>query len=496
MKKFILFFRNYFLQNFSEEQRIVKNSFWLALARFGGSLLRAILIIYAFKILGPTLQGSFSLAMNFVLIFSVIPDFGLTAILIRELAKVYKKMQTFADKPRMQENEKRKILANALLAVVFFLFISLIIINLTKDIFIKDNLALTLIFILSIFLVFDVLREFFYSLFRAREKMEFQAFSHLFTNLILLILGIIFLKLDPQPINLAFAYLLASFFGFLLTIFLLHKEIFYNYFKFFQIKFTFSLLNKSWPIGLANFLFLLLTYLDSLIIGWFHPAKDVGLYSSVVKLIEFLYFFPASLAMSIFPIVSKNEDKENLKNTIHFGLEFALLISLPMFVGLFILAKDIILLLYSQEYLEAGPALSLISFSLPFNFLLLIFIDVLIALDKRKELLIYDFFIVFINFFLNLLFVPRFSYFAASAITSFSALISLIFAYLVLKKYIDFSLLNLHFINYLIASILMGIAIYFLPLHLILKIISGVLIYFGVLWLLKDKLLLRILKHQ
>ncbi len=482
MRQLILSFKNYFLKNSSEEQRIVKNSFWLALARLGGSLLRAILIIYAFRVLGPTLQGSFSLAMNFILIFSFIPDFGLTAILIREISKFYE--------------ERKKILANAFLAVLVLLFISLLAINFTKDIFIKDKVALTLIFILSLFLVFDTLREFFYSIFRIQEKMELQALSHLLTNFLLFLLGIIFLKVNPQPINLAIAYLLASLGGFFLTIFLLRKEIFYNYFNFFQTKVAFSLLNKSWPIGLANFLFLLLTYLDSLIVGWFHSSKDVGLYSSVVKLIEFLYFFPAALAMSIFPIVSKKEDNEHLKKTIHFGSELAILISLPMFVGLFILAKDIIILLYSTKYLEASPALSLISFSLPFNFLLLIYIDVLIALDKRKELLIYDFFIVFINFFLNLLFVPRFSYFAASAITSLSALISLIFAYLILKKYVDFSLTSLHFVNYLFSSILMAGVIYFLSLHLIFKIIIGVLIYFGVLWLLKDKLLLRILKRQ
>ena len=471
----------YLLNNFSEEQRIVKNSFWIALARFGGSLLRAILIIYSFRILGPSLQGSFSLAMNFILIFSFIPDFGLTAVLIREIIK--------------NQSQRREILANAFLAVFFLLFLSILIINLTKFIFIKDELAQTLIFILSLFLIFDTLREFLYSLFRAEEKMELQALSHLTTNFILLLLGVLLLKIKPHPFSLSQAYLFASFLGFLLTFLLLRKEIIFNYFKFFKSKLVFDLLNKSWPIGIANFLFLIITYLDSLIVGWFHPPKDVGLYTSVVKLIEFLYFFPAALAMAVFPILSK-KDKNDFQKTISFGFQLSFFISLPILGGLLVLSKEIIGFIFGEKYLPASLGLQLISFSLPFNFLLLILIDALIALDKRKELLIYDFIVVILNFLLNLLFVPRYSYFASSLITSISSFISLIFALFILKKYIPLSLKELKIFNYLLTTILMMFLVYLLPFHLVIKVILGALFYFTFLFLLKDPFLLKLTKHS
>jgi O-antigen/teichoic acid export membrane protein len=471
----------YLFNNFSEEQRIVKNSFWIALARFGGSLLRAILIIYSFRILGPSLQGSFSLAMNFILIFSFIPDFGLTAVLIREIIK--------------NQSQRREILANAFLAVSLFLLFSLLIINLTKFIFIKDELAQTLIFILSLFLVFDVLREFLYSLFRAEEKMEFQALSHLTTNFLLLLFGIWLLKIKPHPFSLSQAYLIASFLGFLLTFLLLRKEIIFNYFKFFQSKIVFDLLNKSWPIGIANFLFLIITYLDSLIVGWFHPPQDVGLYNSVVKLTEFLYFFPAALAMAVFPILSK-KDKDDFQKTISFGFQLSFFISLPILGSLLVLSKEIIGFIFGEKYLPASLGLQFISFSIPFNFLLLILIDALIALDKRKELLIYDLIVVVLNFLLNLLFVPQYSYFASSLITSISSFISLIFALFILKKYVPLSLKELKISNYLLTTILMMLLVYLLPFHLIIKVISGALFYFIFLFLLKDPLFLKLTKHS
>jgi O-antigen/teichoic acid export membrane protein len=471
----------YLFNNFSEEQRIVKNSFWIALARFGGSLLRAILIIYSFRILGPSLQGSFSLAMNFILIFSFIPDFGLTAVLIREIIK--------------NQSQRREILANAFLAVFFLLFLSILIINLTKFIFIKDALAQTLIFILSLFLIFDTLREFLYSLFRAEEKMELQALSHLTTNFLLLLFGVLLLKIKPHPFSLSQAYLLASFLGFLLTFLLLRKEIIFNYFKFFKSKSVFDLLNKSWPIGIANFLFLIITYLDSLIVGWFHPPKDVGLYTSVVKLVEFLYFFPAALAMAVFPILSK-KDKDDFQKTISFGFQLSFLISLPILGGLLVLTKEIIGFIFGEKYLPASLGLQLISFSIPFNFLLLILIDALIALDKRKELLIYDLIVVILNFLLNLIFVPFYSYFASSLITSISSFISLIFALFILKKYVPFSLKELKVFNYFLTTILMMPLVHLLPFHLVIKVILGALFYFTFLFLLKDPFLLKLTKHS
>lgn len=464
-------------KNYSEEQRIIKNSFWIAFSRFVGSLLRAFLIIYSFRILGPSLQGSFSLAMNFVLIFSFIPDFGLTAVLIREI---------------IQNKEKKKeILANSILALSLFLFITLLFINLAKGIILKDFLAIKLVFILSIFLIFDTLREFLYSLFRAEEKMQFQGITHILTNLFLFIFGIYFLNLNPSPLYLSYAYLISGFLGFLITFLILRREILYNFFRFFNYKLIFSLLNKSWPIGFANFLFLILTYLDSLIIGFFHSVKDVGLYNATVKLSEFLYFFPAALAMAVFPILNKKlKEKEEVNRVLSFAFKLSFFISLPIFVGIFVLAEEIIVLIFGEEYIASSLALKLISFSIPLNFVLLILVDSLIALDKRKELLIYDFLVVFFNFFLNLIFVPKFSYFSSALIMSFSMFLSVIFAYFVLKKYINFSLNLKDYFNYFLTSFLMGIVIYFLPLNTILKIVFGAIFYFSFLYLLKEPLLI------
>lgn len=472
---------NYLFKNFSHEQTIVKNSFWIALSRVLSSFFRAILVILSFRILGPEYQGSFYLAMNFLLIFSVIPDFGIVPIFIRELTK--------------GDKEEKYLVANFLVTFFLLFLFSLPLIFLGEKLIVKDLLAKKIIWILVIFVFFDIFRELLYALFRAQEKMEYQAFSFSLTNFLILIFGIFFLLKFKHPYFLALAYLLGGFLGFLFTLFLLNFRVIFNYFKFFEFKNIIKILNQSWAIGIANFIFLLITYIDSLILGYLSTTKAVGIYNSVVKINEFLYFLPLSLAMALFPKITKNlEKKEEIRNILNFGFSLALLLSLPLVFGVFTLSFDFLNFLYGKDYLEADLALKLISLSIPFNFLFLILVDTLIALDKRRELLKFDFLILIINIFLNIIFIPYFSYFASSLITSFSSLLSFLFSFFLVKKYINFSFNLKEIKNYLLASFLMTLLISFLSFHLILKILIGIIFYFFYLWLLEDKILIKILK--
>ncbi|MER3581585.1 MAG: hypothetical protein C4347_01925, partial [Patescibacteria group bacterium] len=244
-----------------------------------------------------------------------------------------------------------------------------------------------------------------------------------------------------------------------------------------------------------NFIFLLITYIDTLILGYFRNVKEVGIYNSVVKINEVLFAIPFALASAAFPAITKKlKNQEGVEDVLEFGLKFALFISLPIFWGVFFLSKDFINFLYGKEYLDGDLALKLISFSIPFNFLTLILIDTLIALDKRKELLKFDFLTLLINVILNIIFIPYFGFFAASLITSISSFIFFIFSFLLVKKFIKIHLTHLKIHKYLIISFLINLIFVFIPINFILKIILIALVYFGFMYLIKEEIMIRFLK--
>lgn len=472
--------------NISPLQIVTKNTFWIVFGRVSSGILRAILVIYSARILGVKDFGSFTLAMNFVLIFSFLPEFGLSTILTRELAK--------------KEIESNKVFSTIFLLTILFSITTFLLVLFTSPIFIHDKKALSIISILGLMMIFDVLREFVYAIFRAEEKMEKQGLLHFFTNLILFILGMCVLFIKPRLDLLAFSYLISVFCGTIIG-FYINSKFLKNFRLIKEPQLYIKFFNSSWPIALANFIFFLLLYTDSIILGLFHSSYYVGLYNSTVKLTEFLVFFPQAIALSIFPIFSRNIfDKDKLRYYIELGIKLSFILVFPVVIGGVMLAEKIIDLIFGYNYLPAADAFKIIIFSILGIAPFLLLTNLLIAIDKRKELLIFDSVVLLINVVLNLILVPKFHFYATSYSTVVANYLGCIFALLVSKKYVEFEFNN-HIVKPFISSLFMGFVVWFIKeFSIFLSIPLGALIYLLMLIILKEKIiienLVKILKYD
>ena len=474
-------FLNLLLKNISSYQIITKNAFWLGSSKIIGGILRALLVIFSARILGPEHYGNFSLAINFVLIFSFLPEFGLTSILTRELSK--------------EKEEKRYDIFNCIFSISLILsFLSYILIFLVGYFTIKNPVAFKLLPILGLMMIFDVLREMIYSIYRAQLKGELQGILHFFTNLLLFILGFSLLKIFKSEFYLAIGYTIAIFLGFILSMLFA-----FDFIKKLKLIFNWILyknyFNSSWPIALGNTLYLLLLYTDSVILSWYHPTSLVGIYNSAVKINEFLILLPTGIALSILPLLSKNlSEKEILKDQINFSIYLNYLITLPVISGIFILSDKIVNFVFGGEYIFAHIALKILIPSFLASSFFMIYSQLLIALDKRKELLLYEFISFLINLVFNLIFIPKYGIIAASFNTTLSNYIALFFAHFYIKKYVDVNIFN-NIKNPLIASLVMSVLVTFIKsLFLPLIVLFGFILYILTLFLLKDELTLKILK--
>ncbi|MGC8981590.1 MAG: flippase [Minisyncoccia bacterium] len=471
MKKII----NLFFNNISLTQIITKNSFWIIGGKLLGGILRALLVIFSARILGPDLYGGFSLAMNFVLIFSFLPELGLTAILTRDLSK--------------KESDKEKVFNGIFsLSILISLFSYLLILFLGK-IFIKYEISLKILPILGIMMIFDVLREFSYSVYRAELKGELHGIFHFLTNLILFIIGVYSLYRFRSPIYLSYAYFVGVGLGCILSFSFLGKYI-KNFRFLFNLKLYKDFFNSSWPIALANALYLLLLFIDSIILGWFFPSYYVGLYTSSVKVNEFLVVIPSGISLAILPMISKNlNNKDRIKKILELGFKLTFIIILPIIFAVFVLANNMISFIFGPKYILGSYALKILIPSLLPITIFMIFSQFLIAIDRRKELIIYDFLAFFINFVVNLFIIPKFDYIGAAYTTSLSNFLLFLFGFYVVKRYVDFELWSFSY-KPLIASLIMVIFIIFLKnLQILLISFLGALIYLIVLFLLKEEIL-------
>ena len=465
---------HFLTKNISPLQIITKNSFWITIGKILGGILRALLVIFSARILGPDLYGSFALAINFVLIFSFLPELGLTAILTRELSK--------------RKEEKEKIFNEILSFSLILSFLSYILILILGRIFIKDFKAIQILPILGIMMIFDVLREFSYAVYRAELKAELQGILHLITNFLLFMFGIISLIKYKSEIALSYAYFISIGIGFILSSLFLTK--FLKRFKFiFDLQTYKFYFNSSWPIAVANALYLLLLFTDSIILGWFYPSYIVGIYNSAVKINEFLILFPTGISLALLPLFSSNlNNKNELKEMMEFGIYLNYLITLPLIFGIFALSDKLILFLFGEKYITAMYGLKILIPSLISTSIFMTFSQFLIAIDRRVELLIYEFIGYLINVILNIILIPKFDFIAASYATTVSSFITFMLGYFALQKYLNFNLWS-GFIKPFISSLILFVFLFaFKSINFILLIFLGFILYFLSLLILKDRI--------
>jgi len=467
------------LTNQTIRQTIFKNTFWLTVSNIGGRLLRAIIIIYGARILGAHNWGIFSYVLSLTAFLTIFTDFGITPLLTRENSKI-----------RNGTNQTLVATSFGLKLILLVLAISLMF-AITPSLTNLEGINMFLPFA-ALILAFDTLREFGFSLIRAREKMEMEAFLFIFTNVAIVLGGFIWLEYKPTALALAYAYALGTGLGAAATFFILRNS-FKNLHKYFVWQNAWPILRTAWPFALSGLLGGIMINTDTLLIGLFRSAEELGWYSVAQRPIQMLYLLPIVLASSLFPLFARlaNENRVKLGQAIQTSTRILLLVGIPIAVGAIITAKPLINLVFGVEYARAVPSFTVLALTLLINFPAVLLSNVLFAADQQKTLVRYFALGAGVNILLDLLFIPNFGIVGSAWATLFSQVLSNLYLWYHVRKITSFRILP-ELPRIILAT--SGMAIYLLIFKLttwpILLIISGaILIYFTLIYLLKEPLL-------
>lgn len=76
-------------------QRVIKNIFALGIGRILPRFISIFLVVYAARVLGPSIYGKYATAVAFVGLFSIFYDFGLASLIVREVARNKEKLNIY-----------------------------------------------------------------------------------------------------------------------------------------------------------------------------------------------------------------------------------------------------------------------------------------------------------------------------------------------------------------------------------------------------------------
>lgn len=476
--------KNFLFKNTSNRQTAAKNAFWVSVGEIGSRLFRALIIIYAARVLGAEGYGVFAYVIGLAGFFTIFADIGISQILTRDVSKDPENEESYF----ATSFGVKSILLVAASAVIVFI----------APYFTEIEAANKLLPYAALLVVFDNLRNFFNAYFRGKEKMQFEALLTVSTNIGITVLGFIILTLESTPEALTAIYAVSASIGALIGAYILRDKI-YKVFKDFKWNLIKPTLQSAWPIALMGVLGAFMLNIDLVMLGYFESSSSVGLYSASQKIIGLLYTLPTILAASLFPLISRfagQEERKRLKKVIERGITTIMLFAIPIAIGGVILSKDILGFLYGGEYLPATLTFQILALTPLLVYPGIIISNYILAHDEQFRLAKFIGASAIGNIILNLILIPLYGIEGSAMATIGANLIYNGGAWVLAKKINNFQTLT-HLSKIVSSALIMGgvaLIIKMLGVHVLINIAVCIGIYFALLHFLKEDTLSEIKK--
>ncbi len=249
-----------------------------------------------------------------------------------------------------------------------------------------------------------------------------------------------------------------------------------------------SLLRASVPFGVIGLTLGLSYKFDSVLLNIFRGDAETGYYSAAYNLVFSAAILSNVVNTALYPSLTRQAASapETLPKIYARALRYLMMIALPIAVGAWTLADQIVPFLFGDEYLPAIPALQIVIWVLPLMFAseLLGYIAVVSGREARAARAVMV--STALNVVLNLLVVPRLGFLGAAVMTLVTEAV-LVGQYLWLLRatagHLDWRQV-LH--RPLLAALLMGSLVVALrDLPLLVNVVLGALTYAGLLTALR-----------
>lgn len=480
----------------TEARKVLSNTAF----QVAGKLLTAGISVIIIKIITNYLDisgyGQYSQVYDFLSYFAIISDLGLFTIAVKEMAK--------------DEQKISFVIGNVLSVRILVAFGSLAVAVLTASFIPKyaESKVAIGVMIASIGVFLTILHGTISSVLQIYYKMHVSALSLIGGKLITLgYISYTTYFLYPSNPTQGFAHLiLAGVLGAVLMYLITHFYV--ANLTIFRPRFDFGfwrcVILPSLPYGFALILNNVYLRFNSFFIFFIRGDFEAGLYAVPMKIMEILAVTGLFFMNSVLPGLTKNlkENTEKAREMIQYSFDFLVMASVPIIVGINVLAYPIVYLISNKEYLSrfteserfygSDFALKILVVAIFFQFLISLFSFILIAHHHQNQLLWINSIGVTFNIMASYLAVSRFGFIGGAASSVAVEVIVMILMYLTARRKFAFKLSLDRFFKILVSGLTMGIVVYFFEAPLaalfqtkaVLPLIGlGAVVYGGMLFL-------------
>lgn len=326
---------------------VARNTAWLMAATIGQKIVSFLAFYVIARLVGPEVTGKYFYAVSITSVFVILADFGITPVVIRELAA--------------NDELGRKYLARALKLKAFLLPVA-VVATLVYAVAVKaEPDVFKAVAIACGVLLADATSLLFYGALRGKRDLRFEAIGMLVAQICTALASMLALRLGFGVAGLVVALLMGSVWNVGWSLFcILRRGLKPNWSEAVPWQ---TLAKAALPFGLAGLFVKIYSYTDSLLLRQFQGNEAVGQYAVAYKVTYALQFLPLVFVAALYPAMSADfaaGRKESLRKTFQEALRLMLVVSIPLSALLSALAHPLVNTFYGRLFAGAIAPMSVL----------------------------------------------------------------------------------------------------------------------------------------
>ena len=355
----------------STNTRIARNAGVLFLSQLITWSLTLLLTIFLPRYLGPVNSGKFVFASALWAVAGVLITFGMDTYLTKEIARR-------ADK--VTELYGLSMVLRVVLYLVGFLGVAafLYLFNYPLD-------TALVVFIIGISYLFWQFMGATQASLQGLEQMHYISLGYIAGKATSTLLSIVLLLLGADVYVIAAVAVLGAFVNFAVEFFFLRRL------ATLHLKFDFTraknMLRSSFPYLMSGLFLVAYGQVDVIIISLLVNEQTIGYYGAASQLFGTSFFIPTVFIAAVFPVLTRMyaDTSDSLPRLVRRSFDLLVILSIPIGLGLFALAPQLVVLLFGPEFAPSGPILSVLGLVLIVTYLNMLIGQFLISMDRQNR---------------------------------------------------------------------------------------------------------------
>jgi O-antigen/teichoic acid export membrane protein len=388
----------------SKAGRVVRNTSYLLMARVTTVVIGVATSVLTARYLGANGLGILGFALAFTAILSVLVDFGLGTLTTREVAR----NKALASKYLTNVVTMRLFLGGAFIALIAFLV----------NVLGYSQQTIFVTYIIAVSVVVNTVAGTIAALFQAFQEMQYVALGSVVTSLVLLVGIVGAIVLHIGVIGFAFVYVIANAITFAYFC-IAYARRFTLQGPVIDRAFWKGSLKEAWPMAALAISVMVYIRIDVVILSLFKGAAEIGLYTVAYTMAETATIIPTMFMASLFPLISQMHEnsRHSFADTCAKSMKYMLYIGLPMAFTVTLWATPIVTIFYGSAFGGSAVALQIIIWSAAAMYVGIILGSTFVSANLQRLSMKLTIGAVVFNIALNVLVIPQYGYWGASATT-------------------------------------------------------------------------------